>query len=88
MFRKLFYPNMYTPKLYSQYLGWSFTSNLVVGIEVALSTHCTLKVLDEFDSSEVRTWTYLGKDIFGQLGALGYLSKMSVLADAEPKTLY
>jgi hypothetical protein len=85
MFRKLFYPNTCIPKFYSQYLGWSFVSNLTVGLEVAWGTHCTLEVLNTMHDSELRTWTYLGKDIFGQLGALGYLSKMSALADADPK---
>lgn len=83
MLRKLLYPvGKHHPK-YSQYLAWSFISNVIVSAESAMASHSMLAVLGQ-QSEAYRTFNYVGKDIIGQLGALGYISKMSSKADKEP----
>lgn len=83
MLRRMLYPVGKNHPKYSEYLAWSFISNLIVSAESAISTHSMLAVLG-VQSEAYRTFNYVGKDIIGQLGALGYISKMSSKADEEP----
>jgi hypothetical protein len=83
MLKRLFYPSgNYHPK-YSAYLGWSFLSNVVVSTESAMGAHSMLVAIGN-DSESLRTINYIGKDIIGQLGALGYISNMSRNTDKDP----
>jgi hypothetical protein len=83
MLRKLLYPTgKYHPE-YTKYLTWSFISNVVVSAESAMASHSMLAAIGH-QSETYRTINYVGKDIIGQLGALGYISKMSTKADKEP----
>lgn len=84
MLRKLLYPVGRHHPNYSQYLAWSFISNVIVSAESAMASHSMLAVLGH-QSEAYRTFNYVGKDIIGQLGALGYISKMSSKADKEPR---
>ena len=84
MLRRLIYPvGKHHPK-YREYLAWSFVSNVIVSAESAMASHSMLAVLGQ-QSESYRTFNYVAKDIIGQLGALGYISKMSSKADKEPR---
>jgi len=83
MVLKLILPSgRYHPN-YIEYLSWSFISNIIVSAESAIGSHCMLASIGS-DSETYRTVNYVGKDIIGQLGGLGYISKMSKKADKEP----
>ena len=84
MFRKLFYPISKCHPKYTQYVAWSFVSNLIVSAESAMGAHSMLSAIGS-ESDTYRTINYIGKDIIGQVGALGYLAKMSQRADKEPR---
>ena len=84
MIRKLFYPVGKCHPKYIQYVAWSFVSNLVVSVESAMGAHSMLAAIGS-ESETFRTVNYIGKDIIGQIGALGYLSNMSHRADKEPR---
>lgn len=81
--RIIFFPNGKYNKLYSQYVGWSFISTVLVSAESAMSTHSLLHAINT-DSETLRTINYVGKDIIGQLGGLGYMAKMGEKSDKEP----
>ena len=83
MLRKLLYPSGKYHPAYTKYLTWSFISNVVVSAESAMASHSMLAAIG-YQSETYRTINYVGKDIIGQLGALGYISKMSTKADKEP----
>ena len=83
MLRKLLYPSGRHHPNYTKYLAWSFVSNVVVSAESAMASHSMLAAIGS-QSETYRTVNYIGKDIIGQLGALGYISKMSTKADKEP----
>ncbi len=83
MMRKLLYPSGKHHPKYTEYLTWSFISNVVVSAESAMASHSMLAAIGS-QSETYRTVNYIGKDIIGQLGALGYISKMSTKADKEP----
>jgi hypothetical protein len=71
---------------YMKYMGWSFVSNVLVSMQVAMTTHSMLDVVaDTNATSGIRTMNYIGKDVIGQLGSLVYMSRMGVLSDKEPK---
>jgi len=83
MLRRLLYPSGKHHPKYSEYLKWSFISNVIVSAESAMASHSMLASIGS-DSETYRTINYVGKDIIGQLGALGYISKMSTKADKDP----
>lgn len=81
--RSLVFPSGKIHPLYKQYVGWSFISNIIVSTETAMATHSMLHAIDT-DSEAVRTINYIGKDIIGQIGGLGYMAKMGKQADQYP----
>jgi hypothetical protein len=84
MLKKLFFPSGGHHPKYASYVSWSFVSNVVISAESAMGTHSMLAAIGS-DSESYRTINYIGKDIIGQLGALGYISKISSKADKEPR---
>ena len=84
MIKRLFYPHGNYHQKYGNFVAWSFVSNLIVSAESAMSTHSMLAAIGG-DSETYRTINYVGKDIIGQLGALGYISKMGEKADKYPR---
>ena len=83
--RSLFFPTGKVHPKYTQYVGWSFISNVLVSAESAMSTHSMLNAIGTC-SETVRTANYIGKDIIGQFGGLLYMAKMSKQADKKPLT--
>ncbi len=81
--RTIVFPNGKYNKLYTQYVGWSFVSTILVSAESAMSTHSLLHAINT-ESETLRTMNYVGKDIIGQLGGLGYMAKMGEKSDKEP----
>ena len=83
MLKKMLYPVGKCHARYGSYIAWSFISTVIVSVESALASHSMLAVLGQ-QSELHRTFNYVGKDIVGQIGALGYISKTSFKADKEP----
>lgn len=69
---------------YSQYVGWSFCSNILVSTESALAVHSMLHAIGS-DSDTIRTANYIGKDIIGQIGGFAYMARMGKKADTDSK---
>ena len=84
-FRKLFYPESSIHPKYTQYVSFSFLSNILVSAEVAITTHNMLSSINTTSSDNMRTFNYIGKDIIGQVGGLLYMSRMGKKADQNPK---
>lgn len=83
--RSLIYPVGCYSQYYSQYVGWSFISNIFLSAESVLSTHSMLNAIGYASNSLIITSNYIGKDIVGQLGGLVYINKMGKQADAQPR---
>ena len=83
MNRLLFPTGKIHPK-YTQYIGWSFISNILVSSETAVATHSMLQSINT-NSETFRTINYIGKDIIGQMGGLFYMANMGKQADKNPK---
>jgi hypothetical protein len=81
--RSLIFPTGKVHPKFSQYVGWSFISNILVSAESAMSTHSMLNAIGTC-SETVRTANYIGKDIIGQFGGLLYMAKMGKQADKKP----
>lgn len=81
--RSLFFPSGKIHPKYTQYVGWSFVSNVLVSAESAMSTHSMLNAIDNCPD-ELRTANYIGKDIIGQIGGLAYMAKMGKESDKNP----
>ena len=82
--KTLIYPvGKYNPK-YTKYIGWSFISNTIASTQHALSVHNMLLAIDSDTTEIARTMNYIGKDIIGQIGSLGYMAKMAKKADQKP----
>ena len=73
-----------THKHYKRFACWSFASNMILSAEYAMCTHCMLTAIDT-DSDVHRTGSYIGKDIIGQIGSLGYIAFYGKQADDNPK---
>lgn len=71
-------------KNYLNYVGWSFTSNILASAQQVLVTHNMLLGINACDSDNSRTLNYIGKDIIGQMGSLAYMAKMAKKADKNP----
>lgn len=82
--RSFVYPNGRYDARYTQFVGWSFVSNILVSTQHALSVHSMLSALDVCNSDVSRSVNYMGKDVIGQLGSLCYMSKGAKLADKKP----
>ena len=82
--RSIFFPSGNVHPKYTQYVGWSFVSNVLVSMESAMSTHSMLNAIGT-DVETIRTVNYIGKDIIGQIGCLAYISKTGEKADKEPR---
>ena len=76
MWKRLLLPLGKHHPRYTEYVGWSFISNVIVSAESAMGAHSMLATIGS-DSEITRTINYVGKDVIGQIGALGYISKMS-----------
>lgn len=83
--RKLIYPSGKYNKKYINYLKWTFISNVIVSSESVIATHSMLSVISSDYADSTRTLNYVGKDIIGQIGSLGYMAKMSYKSDSEPR---
>jgi len=86
----VFFDNEKTHKLYAKYVGWSFLSNIIVSRENAIVTDSMLHAIDIdvcSENSAVRTMNYIGKDIIGQLGSLGYIAKFGKNIDKIPRRI-
>jgi hypothetical protein len=83
--RRLVYPVGAYHEKYSNFAAWSFASNMIVSTQSVLSVHSMLAAVDTSSSNAVRTANYVGKDIIGQLGGLGYMSRMGQKSDQEPR---
>ena len=81
--RKAILPDKAQHPKYIQFVSWSFASNILVSAEHALATHSMLNAIDN-GSEAWRSFNYIGKDIIGQLGGLGYMAKMAKKADQNP----
>ena len=77
-------PQHNTHKYYKRFAGWSFISNVILSAEYAMCTHCMLTAIDS-GSDVHRTGSYIGKDIIGQIGSLGYIAYYGKQADDNPK---
>ena len=84
MLRKLFFPSGGRHPMYSNYVTWSFLSNIIVSAETAMGAHSMLVAIGG-ESESFRTINYIGKDIIGQIGALGYIARMGAKADKKPR---
>ena len=82
--RALFFPTGNVHVKYTQYVGWSFISNVLVSVESAMATHSILNAINT-DAETIRTVNYIGKDIIGQLGCLAYITKTGKEADNKPR---
>jgi hypothetical protein len=60
-------------------------SNFIVSIETAMATHSMLHAIGSSVDSTIQTHSYIAKDIIGQLGGLGYMTKVGQRIDREPK---
>ena len=67
-----------------KYIKWSFLSNILVSTETALGSDNMLHAIN-YDSENVRTLNYIGKDIIGQIGGTLYMAKISEQADKQPR---
>lgn len=86
VFNKIFFPTgNYNKKNYVKFIGWSFSSNIVLSLESVLVTHNMLYSINNNDSDLIRTFNYVGKDVIGQLGCLVSISKVGNYSDKEPK---
>jgi hypothetical protein len=83
-FRALLFPIGKVHKKYTQYVGWSFVSNILVSAESAMATHSMLHAIGN-GSESIKTANYIGKDIIGQIGGLAYMANMGQKADKEPR---
>lgn len=83
-FIKFLTPSGYLHSKYNQYVGWSFVSTILVSAETVLAADSVLTSVDIGDSQVLRTASYMGKDIIGQLGSLWYISKVGNQADIAP----
>jgi len=81
--RSLFFPTGKVHKKYTNYIGWSFASNVLVSAESAMATHSMLHSIS-CDAETIRTANYIGKDVIGQLGCLAYIAKTGKEADKDP----
>ncbi len=77
--RSLIFPTGKVHPKFSQYVGWSFISNILVSAESAMSTHSILNAIGTCSE----TANYIGKDIIGQFGGLLYMAKMGKQADKQ-----
>lgn len=71
---------------YLQFVGWSFVSNVLVSTETVLAADSILTSVDGTCSDAMRTASYIGKDILGQMGSLYYISQVGSQADRKPLT--
>ena len=85
-FTYLLFPKGNIHPKYKNYVYWSFISNIFVSAETVLSSHSMLSAMDTSSSETIRTVNYIGKDIIGQIGSLGYMTTMGDKADKKPKT--
>lgn len=86
----VFPTNKKSHKIYTRYISWSFFSNIIVSVENALVTDSMLHAIDIdvcTENSAVRTMNYIGKDIIGQLGSLGYIAKFGNNIDKTPRQI-
>lgn len=81
--RTFLYPIGKYHRSYDEYIRWSFISNVISSTEYALATHSMLHAIDT-GSETTRTANYIGKDIIGQLGGIGYMAKMGERVDKQP----
>ncbi len=81
---KLLRPSGNVHKLYNQFIGWSFVSNVIMSTEIAMSTHSMLHAIDNGDEID-RTINYVGKDIIGQIGSLAYMANIGKSVDKNPR---
>lgn len=82
---KIFYPSGKVHPRYTQYVRWSFISNIIVSAEYVLSTHSVLNSVSVNNNDTARTINYVGKDIIGQMGSLIYISQIGTKPDANSK---
>lgn len=83
--KKLYMPTGKVHPLYTQYVSWSFLSNAIVSAEYVMSTHSMLSVLGQSSSQTSFSASYIGKDIFGQIGGVMYMSRIGRSADTAPQ---
>lgn len=82
--RKFLFPTGKCHPRYLHYIRWSVLSNAIVSVQSVLSIHSMLAAIDLDGSDAVRTANYVGKDIIGQVGSLGYMANMAKKADQDP----
>jgi hypothetical protein len=74
---KHIHPRGEVHKQYTNYLKWSFLSNIVIGVESTICTHSVLSSINCADTATVVSTNYIGRNIIGQLGSLAFLSKVA-----------
>jgi hypothetical protein len=83
-FKKVYEIRGHRHPLHKQYLGWSIVSNSLASMQYVMSTHSMLSVLGDTSSQVAFSASYVGKDIFGQLGGVIYMNRVGKKADDDP----
>jgi hypothetical protein len=85
LLKSLVYPVGRYHKKYTNYVGFSFLSNIIISAESVLSTHSMLHAVGaNVDTGTIITANYIGKDIVGQVGGLFYIHRMGKSVDKTP----
>ncbi|MBL4898311.1 MAG: hypothetical protein JKX76_01560 [Colwellia sp.] len=74
--------------VYKRYLRGCFSSNLLGAIEFTIATDSMLESVTSLNTEISMTINFLGKDILGQLGCLGIVSKIGKYSDKSPTNFF
>lgn len=71
----------------NNYLFMSGCFSLLSSVEVSLTTHCLLKGsgISAVDTAHTAIYSYIGKDVVGQIGGLAIVGRISKKIDSNPK---
>jgi hypothetical protein len=90
MFRKgimkLIFPQSKVHPSYKSYLAWSSLSNFSASVQQAIVTETMIQTISSQHES-VRTLSYIGKDVIGQVGGALFMSRIGTMVDS-PHTKY
>lgn len=89
-FSKFLYPAKITSrnrKMYTQYMKWTFVSNVVLSAQHVMGTHSMLNCMGLDSTGNVVSYNYIAKDIIGQFGSMVYVNTIGVKIDKEPEKI-
>lgn len=81
--KSFFFPSGKYNKNYTNFIKWSFISNILSSTQYVISTHNMLTAINT-DTENIRTFNYISKDIIGQIGSICYMSNLGKKIDKEP----